>query len=88
MLDTIVMMDKIMVSYHMPQTKRQSKQVIKNGSQGPVKAKVAARSTKQMVLTFFDKKGLIYTYIVPRGSTINANYTVIVLGKFLKHFRR
>jgi hypothetical protein len=75
------------VSYHTPQTKRQSKQWIKKGSPGPVKAKVEASHTKQMLVTFFDKKGLVYTHIVPRGVTINANYTIIFLGKFMKHLR-
>jgi hypothetical protein len=27
-----------------------------------------------MLLTFFDSKGLVYLYIVPRGSTANAAY--------------
>jgi histone-lysine N-methyltransferase SETMAR len=87
MMDNIVTMDETMVSYHTPQTKRQSKQWIKKGSPGPVKAKVAASCTKQMLVAFFDKKGLVYTHIMPRGVTINANYAIIVLGKFMKHLR-
>jgi hypothetical protein len=51
------------------------------------KAKVAASRTKQMMVMFFDKKGLVYTHILPRGITINANYTIIILGKFMKHIR-
>jgi histone-lysine N-methyltransferase SETMAR len=46
MMDNIVMMDETMVSYHTPQTKRQSPQWITKGSPGPVKAKVAASRTK------------------------------------------
>ncbi len=53
-MDNIVTMDETMVSYHTPQTKRQSKQWIKKGSPGPVKAKVAASRTKQMLVAFFD----------------------------------
>jgi predicted HAD superfamily phosphohydrolase YqeG len=68
-LDNIVTMDETMVSYHSPQTKRQSKQWIKKGLPGPVKAKVAASRTKQMVLAFFDRKGLVYTNIVPGASS-------------------
>jgi hypothetical protein len=55
MFDNIVMMDETMVSYHTPQTKRQSKQWIKKGSPGHVKSKVAASRTKQMLVVFFDK---------------------------------
>ncbi len=48
---------------------------------------MAASCTKQVLVAFFDNKGLVYTHIVPRGVTINANYTIIVLGKFMKHLR-
>ncbi len=87
MMDNIMTMDETMVSYNTPQTKRQSKQWIKKGLPGPVKAKVAASRTKQMLVAFFDKKGLVSMHIVLRGTTINANYTIIVLGKFMKHLR-
>ena len=76
MLDDIVTMDETMVSFHTPETKKQSKQWILKGKPGPLKAKVQASRTKQMVLAFFDSKGLIFTNIVPRGSTVNARYIV------------
>jgi hypothetical protein len=41
-----------------------------------------------MLLTFFHSKGLIYTHIVPRGSTVNAAYIVKVLDVFMRHFRK
>jgi hypothetical protein len=50
MLDNIVMMDETMVSDHMPQTKRQLKQSIKKGLSGPVKAKVTASRTRQIII--------------------------------------
>jgi hypothetical protein len=34
---------------------------------GPVKAKVVATRTKQMVLAFFDDQGVVYTNYDPRG---------------------
>jgi hypothetical protein len=43
-LNNIVMMDKTMVSYHTPQTEKQSKQWIKKGLPGPEKAQVLASS--------------------------------------------
>ncbi len=61
MLDNIITMDETMVSCHTPETKRLSKQWIKKGLPGPVKSKVLASCNKQMVLAFFDKKGLAYT---------------------------
>jgi hypothetical protein len=79
MLDSIVTMDKTTVCYHMPQMKKQSLQWIKKGQPGPKKAKVRASQTKQiLLLAFFDSKGLIYSHIAPRGSTINAAYIVKV----------
>jgi histone-lysine N-methyltransferase SETMAR len=88
MLDNIVTMDETMVCYHTPQTKKQSKQWIKKGQPGPIKARVHASRTKQMVMAFFDSKGLVYTHIVPRGATINAIYTVKVLGIFMKNLKK
>jgi hypothetical protein len=41
-----------------------------------------------VLLTFFDSKGLIYTHIVPRGSTVNAAYIVKVLDVFMRHFKK
>ena len=88
MLDNIVTMDESAVSFHTPETKQQSKQWLKKGTPGPIKAKVSATRTKQMVLAFFDSKGLIYTNYVPRGTTVNAKYIVGALGRFLKIFRK
>ena len=88
MLDSIVTMDETMVCYHTPQSKKQSQQWIQKGQPGPIKAKVQASRTKQMLLAFFDSKGLIYTHIVPRGSTVNAAYIVKVLDVFMRHLRK
>jgi histone-lysine N-methyltransferase SETMAR len=88
MLDNIVTMDESAVSFHTPETKQQSKQWLPKGQPGPIKAKVQASRTKQMVLAFFDAKGIIYTNYAPRGTTVNANYIVEALGKFMKVFRK
>jgi hypothetical protein len=88
MLDSVVTMDETTVCYHTPQSKKQSQQWIQKGQPGPIKAKVQASRTKQMLLAFFDNKGLIYTHIIPRGSTVNAKYIVKVLDVFMRHFRK
>jgi hypothetical protein len=54
------------------------------GSPGPIKAKVQATRKKQMVLGFFNSKGLIYTNFVPRGWTLNSAYIIEALTHFLK----
>ncbi len=86
MLDSIVMMDESAVSFHMPEAKMQSKQWTKKGKSGPIKAEVHATRSKQMVLAFFDNKGLIHTNYVPKGQTVNTNYIVEALSKFLATF--
>jgi hypothetical protein len=67
MLDRIVTMDESAVSFHIPQTKQQSKQWLEKRTPGLIKGKVQASRMKQMVLVFFDSKGLIYTNYVPTG---------------------
>jgi hypothetical protein len=68
--------------------KKQSRQWIEKGKPGPIKARVHASRTKQMVMAFFDYKRLIYTHIVPRGDKVNAIYIVKVLCTFMKHLRK
>ena len=70
------------------ETKQQSKKWLRKRLSGPIKAKVHGTCPKQMAPAFFDMKGLIYTNYVPRGTTVNANYIVGALGKFLTIFRR
>ncbi len=88
MLDAIVTMDQTMVSYHTPKTKKQGKQWIPRGQPGSLKARVHASLTKQMVVAFFDLRSMIYTHIIPRGTSINTDYTIKVLGTFLEHFKK
>ncbi len=77
MLGSIVTMDKSAVLFHTPETKQQSKQWLKKGKPGPIKAKVHTRRIKQIVLAFFDSKGLIYTNYLPWGTTLNAIYKLL-----------
>ncbi len=88
MLENIVTKDESAVSFHTPETKQQSKQWWKKGEPGPIKAKVHVTTAKQMVLAFFDAKGLIYTNHVPRGTTVNATYIVEALGSLMKILKK
>ena len=72
-------MDKSAVAYHTPETKEQSKQLVKKGSPGTIKCKTQASRVKRMVLAFHNSKGLIYTNLVPR-----ADYIMGALKKFLR----
>jgi AraC-like DNA-binding protein len=48
-LNNIVTMNESAVSFHTPETKQQSKQWVKKGQPGPIKARVHATRSKQMV---------------------------------------
>ncbi len=80
-LNNIVIMDESATSFHTPETKRQSKQWVKKDQPGPLKAKVHALRAKQMVLIFFDARGVIYTNFVTKGKTVNASYIQTALAK-------
>ena len=86
-LDSIVTMDESAVSFHTPETKQQSKQWVKKGQPGPIKAWVHASRQKQMLLAYFDSKGVIYTDYVPRGETVNAQFIIKSLRRFLKIYK-
>jgi hypothetical protein len=59
MLDNIVTMDETMVCHNTPKTKKQSMQWVKKGQAGSSKARVHVSRKKQMLLAFFDNKGVI-----------------------------
>ena len=87
-LDKIVTMDESAVSFHTPESKKNSKQWIEKGAPGPLKARVQASRCKQMVLAFFDNKGVIYTNYVPKGTKVNSAYIINAMPTFLKHFKK
>ncbi len=64
-LNNIVTMDESAVSFHTSETKKQLTEWVKKGQPGLIKARVHATRSKQMVLVFFDAKGVIYTNYVP-----------------------
>jgi hypothetical protein len=88
MLGNIITLDETMVSYHTSETKKQSKQWIEKGKPGSIEARVQASRIKQVILAFFDSKGLVYSHIVARGVLINTNCIVKVLGLFMKQLKK
>ncbi len=88
MLENIVTMDELAVSFRTSEIKQQSKQWLKKGKPGPINAKVHEMRAKQMVLAFFDAKGLIYTNYMPRWTTVKARYIVEALGSYLKILKK
>jgi len=75
-LDRIVIMEETAVALFTPERKEQSKQWVPRGTPGPIKDKSQQAREKRMVLVFFDNCGLIYSNIVPKGSTVNAAHVI------------
>lgn len=86
-LDRIVTMDETAVALFTPERKEQSKQWVPRGTPGPIKGKSQQSREKRMVLAFFDNRGLIYSNIVPKSSTVNAKYIIDALKIFYKRLR-
>ena len=83
-LNRILTMDETIVSFHIPETQKMTKQWIKNGQPGPFKARVHVSPTKQMVLAFFGGNKLIFTKTVKIGKSVNSVFNVDTLDAFLK----
>jgi hypothetical protein len=86
-MNNFMRMDESTVAMQTLETNRQGMQWLKKGTSGLVKVKVAATRAKQMVLVFCDNKGVLYTNYVPRGKTVNADYIIDALGRFMKIVR-
>ena len=87
-LDNIVTRDELVGSFHTPETKQQSKQWLKRGISGPIKAKVSTSRTKLMMKAFDDSKGLIYKNYAPRRTMVSANCNMEALGRCMKVFNK
>lgn len=87
-LMSIITMDETPLPEFIPERKIDSRQWLPKGSRAPVKAKRQESRRKHMVTTFFDSQGLVYTNIVPPGTSINAERFVDILQKFLKTIKQ
>jgi Transposase (partial DDE domain) len=73
---------------HTQEAQQQFKQLLKKRKPGPVKAKVHASRTKNMVLTFFDSQGVICNNHVQQGQTVNSDCSAMALLKFFRHLQK
>ena len=69
MSGNIFAMDEMVESCSTPETKKTGQAVKSEGTARPRQS----QPPPQVLLVFFDRRGLIYTHIVPRGATINVN---------------
>ena len=87
-LGALVNCDESWIYCYDPKTKTQSSQWKHAGSPRPKKARQSKSTHKLLIITFFDRTGMIYVQWVPTGQIVNKEYYVEVLREFSKIFRR
>ena len=71
-----------------PETKQQSSQWKSASSPRPKKARQVQSNVKNMLICFFDIKGLVYFEFVPQGQTVNQRFYLAVLKRLHDAVRR
>ena len=81
-------MDESAISFHTPETKQKSKQWLPKGTPRQIKARIHASRKKQMVVSFFDNKDLIYHHYVELGAKVIFRHKrpEIAAGKWFLHW--
>jgi histone-lysine N-methyltransferase SETMAR len=80
-LNRIITGNEMWVHYSEPETKAQSKQWKRAGSQPPKKFKMSPSAGKVMLVAFWDSRGMILTHFMPIGQTVIAKYYSEVILK-------
>ncbi len=84
----VVTMDESWVYVYDPLLKNQSLTWLRKGEARPQKPRRGIACAKVMIVTFFDKKGLIYFEYVQRPQTVNQVYFRSILTRFTAAFHR
>ena len=88
-LDNVITADETWIYMYDPETKQQSTQWVEKGGPPPKKARGNKSAAKTMIITFFNKEGMVYNHVVPNKQTVNAQYYVDVLRKLIRpHIQR
>ena len=95
MLGKVVTMDESWVYGYDPETLRMCSQWKTANEPRPRKVKLARANMKTMLLLFFDEDGVIHEEYLPQPKskkredkvTVNAQYYIMVLHKFLESLR-
>ena len=90
-LDSIITGDETWCHYVTPETKEQLKQWRHTGSPRPKKFKQTLSAGKVMATVFWDRKGVLLTEFMPKGTTINSDRyceTLTKLKRAIQNRRR
>jgi len=92
--DNVITTDESWAYMYDPATKQQSKRWVRRGGSGMLKQKSQKSMLKVMIVTFFDKKGMIYTHTVPsaakesKNTVTGARYKDILMALMRNHLPR
>jgi histone-lysine N-methyltransferase SETMAR len=73
-MSRIITGDESWVYGYDPETKWQSSQWKSPSSPRQKKARMSHRSTKTMLIVFFDIRGIVHREFVPQGQTVNKKF--------------
>ncbi len=76
--------DELWVYHYYLKMKQQSTCWVKKGSAPPKKVRAQKSQLKIMVITFWDRRGMIYTHYCPAGQTVNTAYYKKVITKLIR----
>jgi hypothetical protein len=68
--------------------KHQSLQQTSKSSPRPKKFRLLKSIIKTMLITFFDKQGVVHKEFVPKGHTVCSAFYIEVIGRLLKRISR
>ena len=87
-LSRVITVDESWLYGYNPETKRQSSQWKSPTSPRPKKARRVKSNLKSMLITFFDRKGIVHKEFVPPGQTVNSGFYCEVLWRLREKVRR
>lgn len=88
LLDRIITGDESWFFQYDPETKRQSQQWLSPNTPRPKKARMSKSKVKTMLITFFDRRGIVHKEFVPPGQTVNQVFYRQVLDRLRKRVNR
>jgi transposase len=87
-MSRVITGDESWVYGYNPETKQQSSQWKSPGSPRPKKARQSRSTTKNMLVAFFDIRGIVHHTFVPEGQTVNAEFYCNVLRRLRVDIRQ
>ena len=88
MFDRVITVDETWCFQYDTETKRQSMQWKTQNSPRQKKARISRSQVKNMLVCFFDHKGIVHYEFIAKGQTVNQHCYLEVLTRLRESFRR